>query len=155
MRLMSIDPGGTTGFVFAMVDLQFGQSAHELLRNARENDRLTAGEIRKPEHETIRYMCKLIKDGKPDHVIIEDYVVRMPVRSTRRSALSPARIGSGIAYALEEMAPLYPVTFQMPSEMSVATDQRLKRWGLWFPGKPHACDAMRHMVIFLRKRNVG
>lgn len=35
--------------------------------------------------------------------------------------------------------------------MSTATDDRLKDWGLWATGAPHARDAMRHGITFLRR----
>jgi hypothetical protein len=35
--------------------------------------------------------------------------------------------------------------------MSTATDARMKDWELWATGKPHARDAMRHGITFLRR----
>lgn len=42
------------------------------------------------------------------------------------------------------------VVEQMPSAKAVVNDDRLKRHGLWVPGKPHAMDAVRHEIVRLR-----
>lgn len=39
---------------------------------------------------------------------------------------------------------------QMPSAKAVVNNDRLERHGLWLPGKPHAMDALRHLVVRLR-----
>lgn len=42
--------------------------------------------------------------------------------------------------------------WQQPSDAKgVITDDRLKKMGLWIVGKPHARDAIRHLVIALRR----
>lgn len=49
------------------------------------------------------------------------------------------------------------IEMQMPSCKAVATDERLKAWGLWVPSgagsHAHACDGMRHLVY--RARELG
>jgi len=37
------------------------------------------------------------------------------------------------------------------SGKGVVTDARLRNWGLWQVGQPHANDALRHLIVFLRK----
>jgi hypothetical protein len=49
------------------------------------------------------------------------------------------------------MAWVFQPVRQLPSDMSVITDDRLRRWGLWEPGKKHSRDAWKHWVVRLRK----
>lgn len=151
-RIFCIDPGGTTGWVYGQV--QMNGSAHHQLAVAVLKGRMAYGQFKGSENGAIDQMLQLIKEHKAETVVIEDYVVRLPYKNTHRAGLSPARIGAGLAYALSGVPSVTQVKFQMPSQMAVITDDRLKAWGLWLPGKPHACDAMRHMVIYLRNNMV-
>lgn len=46
-----------------------------------------------------------------------------------------------------EMELLISTRMQTPAEAkSYATDERLKSWGVWTPGKDHARDATRHLL---------
>lgn len=40
---------------------------------------------------------------------------------------------------------------QASDAKGVITDDRLKKMDLWVPGKPHARDAIRHLIIALRR----
>lgn len=84
--------------------------------------------------------------------IIEDFTLRE--RTMDSSLLSPVRLGAKVAYGmyLDEV----PVYWQSPSDAkSTITDDRLQRWGLWRKGAPHANDAMRHLILWLRKEING
>ena len=95
-------------------------------------------------------------------VVIEDFVLRKYTKD--RDLLAPVRITARIeqivellreyGYAKEDVAAgrVLPMFKQQPSlAMSTCTDERMRRWGLWTPGKPHANDALRHAVTFLRR----
>lgn len=43
------------------------------------------------------------------------------------------------------------LTFQTPHQRKFFTDDRLKEYGLWEPGKPHAMDAMRHLLVYQKR----
>lgn len=38
----------------------------------------------------------------------------------------------------------------MPSAKAVVSDERLRRWGLWNPGRKDANDAVRHLIVLMR-----
>lgn len=99
-------------------------------------------------------------------IVMEDFILRE--RTKDRSLLAPVRMIAMLEFGLyafgsptaspaqvsPEMAKLgtVGVTKQQPSDAkSVATDERLKRWGLWHAGSPHVRDAIRHMIIYLRR----
>ena len=44
------------------------------------------------------------------------------------------------------------ILWQTPSNAKgIFTDSRLKDQKLWIPGKPHACDAVRHLCLLWRQ----
>jgi len=93
-----------------------------------------------------------------DCLVIEDFVLYLHSRQTAdRSGLAPVRIT-----AMLELANFYGIDGNMPLGLTVykylareakgsITDERLKRWGCWIRGKPHARDAMRLLILHLRK----
>lgn len=84
------------------------------------------------------------------HVVIEGFSFRERTKS--RHLLTPIRVGAAFeALMLRENELRYTeVSYQMPSEKSNITDERQKRWGLWFPGKKDANVAIKHMIVKLR-----
>lgn len=84
-----------------------------------------------------------------DVVVIEDFTVRE--RTKDRSLLSPVRLANQLLMMLALSNDLEVfVKWQQPSEMSVATDDRLKAWDLWLPGKKDARAATKHLIRYLR-----
>lgn len=87
-------------------------------------------------------------------VVIEDFILRE--RTKRRDLLSPVRCTAMVAQSLYQASELLGtelpdiVFYQSANAKSVVTNDRLKRWGLYVPGKRHAMDAVRHLVIHLR-----
>lgn len=101
--------------------------------------------------ETEHKAALLTKGAVREHSIIavEDFILRE--RTKDRSLLSPVRLTSIIRFNLWQLGSLDSVVMQQPSSAKTAvTDKRLKDWGLWMPGKPHANDAMRHLVLAVR-----
>jgi hypothetical protein len=93
-------------------------------------------------------------------VVIEDFVLRQ--YSADRDLLAPVRITSRIeqtidlllqyGYEPEDRRGVLPIFKQLPAlAKSTCTDARMRRWGVWTPGRPHANDALRHSITFLRR----
>jgi hypothetical protein len=84
------------------------------------------------------------------HLVCEDFILRE--HTMDRSLLSPVRITTGLFNNCAGMLGFDAHWhFQSPSDKSTVTDSHLKDLGLWFPGKQHARDAARHLVLFLKK----
>lgn len=81
-------------------------------------------------------------------VVIEDFILRRS--EMNRSLLSPVRLGFGLVHQMRVDGMRAPV-FQSPSDKAVINDERLRKMGLWISGQPHARDAMRHLVLYLRR----
>lgn len=98
----------------------------------------------------VRQVAGLLDNFPEACLVVEDFVLR--TQNQDREALSPSRLR--LAIQTEEI--LHGVGrvpfLQQPSEaMSTATDERLRRAGLYFAGMPHATDAARHAATFLRR----
>lgn len=97
----------------------------------------------------VRQIAGLLDNFPDATLVIEDFQLR--TQNMDRETLSPTRLR--LAIETEEI--LHGVGrvpfLQQPSDaMTVATDDRLKRANLYFAGMPHANDAARHAVRFLR-----
>lgn len=83
-------------------------------------------------------------------VIVEDFILRQ--RTQSRDLLSPVRIGARLADRLHVASMGEPIWQQPSDAKSIVTDKRMKAWDIWQPGQPHACDAIRHLLLWLRKQ---
>lgn len=98
----------------------------------------------------VRQIAGLLDNHTEAALVIEDFSLR--TANSDREVLSPARLRLAIQ-AEEILHGVGRVPFlQMPSEaMNAATNDRLKRAGLYWPGMPHATDAARHAALFFRR----
>lgn len=93
----------------------------------------------------------------PSTVILEDYQLNIAkTRSTDRWRLAPVRINSAVSltlvnWGLEESGVWLhtPVLCSPSMSKTFATNERLKKWGLWVVGKQHARDAARVAAWYL------
>lgn len=98
----------------------------------------------------VRQISGLLDNYASAAVVFEDYLLRTEVRG--REILAPDRLRSSCQH--EEILHGEGRIFflQQPSMAKVtATDDRLKRADLYFRGMPHATDAARHVMTFLRR----
>lgn len=142
VRVMAVDPGVTSGWVVGHVAngavggvVDLGQVVGPGWHGgwgcvASAKDLVAIG---------LGYGCKMW--------VIEDFVLHGGGHSSERAGLEPVRVTSAMLVMLEDRG---VVCLSAVSGKSVITDDRLKRWGLWEPGKPHAMDAMRHLVLYAR-----
>lgn len=86
-------------------------------------------------------------------IVIEDFVLRE--RTKDRSLLSPVRLTGHIQALLYKSTLDSSIELQPSSAKGVITDDRLKDAGFWQKGKPHANDAIRHLMIRLRSITEG
>lgn len=180
--VFALDPGETSGYaccaIYASEWNKLG--THKSLDAARLDDRVWSGQVPTIRGEyrgefvghelgealTAKRLAVLVRqfaswatnNGFVDpiiEVVVEDFIIRE--RTKRRDLLSPVRITAGFATALEMNKDVVCQweTPQSPSNMKTSiTDDRLKRMHLWQVGQPHARDALKHLVLHLRKRNV-
>lgn len=85
------------------------------------------------------------------NLVIESFTLRLKTKD--RSLLAPVRLTAALGYAVHVHPDLSPrLHMQSPSDaMSTVTDDRLRQWDLWIKGQQHARDAVRHLILWLRK----
>lgn len=147
--IVSIDPGGTTGWsVMAVHPEALCHPDVAILHNI---EHWSHGQITGPEDDQAAEILGLIDTWPGCAVLFEDFILRTSV--TSREVLSPVRITARVEFGLY-LSGGQRVWKQMPSEAkAVATDERLKQWGFYerAGGMEHARDADRHGLVWLRK----
>lgn len=161
----AVDPGGSTGLAWARL-------RDEGTIQARLEERTFDGyetikghwmaqaRIIVNEWLSFQLECKLA--GLPAYMVMEDFILTK-MKSSDREGLYPVWVGAAImgyrngmadAYESNGLGPAAPVrvVWQQPGQAATyATDDRLRRWGLWIPGAAHVHErsARRHLALFV------
>jgi hypothetical protein len=169
VSVFSVDPGGTTGWKWALVNTR---SPSLSLRACAGTERMLGGQIDGNEDAQVLRLvaywssaCKradrlaraLGGANKPSHhLLYESFSLGM--LSSDASLLSPVRINAKLELmlAMEQFDPMPDVveSYSPSDAKSTITDDRLERWGLAHnPPTPwrHENDACRHLALHLRK----
>ncbi|HEY7413922.1 MAG TPA: hypothetical protein VH593_01920 [Ktedonobacteraceae bacterium] len=126
-----VDPGATCGIAL------YDDGVVQLLQMTRGNDVRNANKVLE--------VC-----GGPEVLVVERFVPQ-PTKGYTWQSLSPMRIGAMLECLIAERGLLVDLLWQTPSDKAVITDDRLRRWGWWWPGHDDAMDALRHLIVFLRR----
>lgn len=142
-QVIALDPGGTTGWsIFQVHPLAMcGDPSIPVMPNIEWWD---AGEFTGPQDDQIDQILDLLVEWPYARLVTEDFHLRQV-----NAVLDPVEIN---AILRRETRPRYWVKQQPALAMGTVTDDRQKRWGFWVPGKPHARDAVKHAITFLKRR---
>ena len=130
-RILAIDPGKTTGWAsYDTVEQTFDSGQTDFIET-----------------------CNLLKTcalqwAKDIHIVSESFLITLQTVKNTQAPWSLELIGVARyfsqAYCDEDL------TLQMPSAAKrFSSDQRLKDMGWYVPGKGHANDAARHLLLFI------
>jgi hypothetical protein len=136
--MLSLDPGGTTGIAV----IEYGDLEYQVIKTWQ-----VAGGLQ----GFLDFHWDELDDWQFDQIVCESFDLREGVYG---ADLSPVYIIG----ALEALYPnaLMEIIYQKPSQKALCGDDRLRKLGLHQPGKPHANDAVRHGIIYLRnKKHTG
>lgn len=126
--LLALDPGGTTGYAI-FSDLNLTKAGQCIGSHVNMN--------------------KLIDMVEPDAIVCEDYLVYPWASKTHKWSRVPTlRLIGGIEFkcAVEKRV-LHLENAQ--TAKGFVTDKRLREWGYYKEGLPHARDAIRHGCYYL------
>jgi hypothetical protein len=130
MRLLSLDPGGTTGY--AIVDYTDSDFRVE-----------TSGQIKGGLAGFLEQDAEMLELYRFDVIVCESFTLREGIYG---ADLSPVYIIGALEALYQDNKKVY----QEPKLKPLCDDSRLKKMGLYKSGKPHENDAIRHAVIYLR-----
>lgn len=135
MRILAVDPGGTTGFVhYERADDSESFIPHQM------DDRN-------------EFMWSVDESFAGLNVVVcEDF--RITGQTAKKS---PQADALKIIGALDYLCFKHEVQFvlQTPADAKrFATDSRLKKAGMWTPGRKHANDAARHLFLWLCRKGL-
>ena len=131
---LCLDPGGTTG----VATLAYDDLTYRVIRT---------WQIKNGLQGFLDFHWDELEDLVINQIICESFDLREGVYG---ADLSPVYIIG----ALEALYPraLTEIVYQKPSQKPLCDDDRLKKLGLHEPGRPHANDAVRHGIIYLRNK---
>ncbi len=132
VTILSLDPGGTTGY--AVLDVVLDTEPAEVVRR---------GQIEGGLAGFLDFHWDVLDGIQFDQIVCESFKLREGLHGVD---LTPTYIIG----ALEALYPTTPILYQEPKLKPLCDDLRLKKLGLHIPGKPHANDAVRHAIIALR-----
>lgn len=131
MKIVSIDPGGTTGYAI-------GEDFPEIFRV-----QIAYGQKKMNSDE----LYEFIEDLNPSHLICENFTYRNKPR-TGLDLTAPKLIGVVELYATRQTG----VTLYMQPPglgWDYFTDKRIKDMRLYQKGLQHGRDALRHMLYWI------
>lgn len=131
IRILGIDPGGTTGLALISVD---NVSAPNIIWQKQ-----IAGGL----EGFLNFHWDELLDTEIDLIVCESFTLREGVHGVD---LSPTYIIG----ALEALYPAMPIVYQAPKMKPLCDDTRLKKMGFYVPARGHAMDAVRHVMVYLR-----
>lgn len=135
MKLLALDPGGTTGW--ALIDID-----ETVVTD------LSCGQIGDSKHH--RILWDFLHAEDPDRLICEmfTYQIRRNQGVDMPGVELISREYIGVAELYTQTTPCV-LEMQPTSCLSFWSDDKLKIIGLYRPGKPHANDAVRHLLYFI------
>lgn len=131
--MLSLDPGGTTGAAF----FEYSDNEYELLWKRQIPNGLQG---------FLDWHWDEAQFFDIDTIVCESFDLRAGIYPD----LSPVYI-IGAVEALWPNA-VVDIEYQKPSQKHLCEDVILKKMNLHSPGKPHANDAVRHGIIYMRNR---
>lgn len=131
MKIIALDPGGTTGIAMTMLNTNTTKCGIIITQQL------------SGEHHSELY--KFLVKESPNVIIYERFLFQN--RKQKVVLDSCEHIGIAKLYSQLTGKALAPQT--AASAKNVWTDDKLKRLCLWEKGKPHAMDAVRHLLYFV------
>jgi len=129
--IIAIDPGKMTGW--ARLTPRGGAVAHSF------------GGGEQPLYDVLHWIHESMKQGLRPDIVCEDFIFTKETLKKSRQTYSTEGIGA-LRFLCEEYGSQFYV--QTPAAAKrFSTDEKLKRIGWHTPGKPHANDAARHLLL--------
>lgn len=151
---IAFDPGGTTGWsVVSVHDVAMRDKDYKILENVVHR---AWGQFTGPMTSQVAEMLEMVSEWETAKIVIEQFILRKFTADP--CLLDPVRVTAAFEFGLADRRKKRDtpraVIFQQPSlAMTTMTDERLRAIG-WLEGtagQPHARDAERHNLTWLRR----
>lgn len=150
MRILSFDPGGTTGWAY-----------HELVRDQLTGGpKIEGGQLGPHRHH--KELWDLLYNKNPDRIIFEQFDYRVKDDTVEGKQTPGIVLVSveyiGILFLWRDLHPNKVVLYQQSSSYGGAggkssnafwSNDKLKAINVYHPGNPHENDAKRHMLVHI------
>jgi hypothetical protein len=142
-QVLSFDPGSDVGWaVFQVHPEAMGPDPD--IRVMDNIEWWSAGQFHGPIYENADRMVEMVNAWPGARLTTEDFMIRQ-----RAVELSPVELNAIVGWAIR---PRYFVRQTSALALSTVTDDRLKAWGFWIPGKEDARNAVSHALTFLKRK---
>lgn len=156
--IVALDPGTTTGVAWVWKHVP-DYNVHLMLDGGKHGDAFEV-EAKKPLtwHEELTAAHTIVDELEGVErlhglavVVYEGFTLRQ--FNMRADLLAPVRITAMVQAVAEEREVGLAAQWisQSPSSKGTLTRKRMEALNLWLPGKEHARDALRHLVLRLRR----
>jgi hypothetical protein len=142
-QVIALDPGGTSGWALFQVH-PMAMEGDPGIRVMDNIEWWTAGEFTGPQDEQLDQIIELVNSWPAARLVTEGFQIRQ-----LNALLDPVEINAVLRWACR---PRYWVKQNPSMAMTTVTDDRQRAWGFWLPGKPHARDAIKHNITFLKRK---
>jgi hypothetical protein len=143
---MGVDPGGTSGW--SIIGVTRASMFGDAPRKIRSHE---YGQVTGSYTAQAYALGDIAMDHEPPLAIaMESFLPKKPIID--ESYLSPLAVIYRVELLVDTGWITVPLFYQSPSQaMDVATDFRLKSWGLYIPGPDHIKDGTRHAITLIRR----
>jgi hypothetical protein len=130
MKVIALDPGGTTGWA------------------TYDGNEYKCGQLGPEEHHQQLYGLLEFMETDPDFIVVtESFQYRQGKWRPNVSLMSREYIGVTKLFCANNVHDYVEQTAAQAK--ALVTDDKVKAMGLWHTGWPHAMDATRHLLFYL------
>jgi len=138
MRILSFDPGGTTGWAL-------WEGNGDRIGTGYNFGQMGPGD----HHLQLQQFVEQQHSGKDFQVVCESFEYRQNQDRTTVSLVSVEYIGVLKLIEQDRSYTFNKVVWQTAAKgKAFWTDDKIKKLGLWWPGHKHAMDALRHLLYY-------
>jgi phage terminase large subunit-like protein len=150
--VLAVDPGRTTGLAWCDSIATLGGKMDERVGGLVSHTQVTGDDT-----TIARRIVAGAERIDARVIVMESFQLRPGVALKGADALAPVKIAAMVDVLLgRTFGGRCVLMYQTASQgKSVMTDVRMKAVGCWWKGEPHAVDAGRHLLTFVRRVRSG
>jgi len=147
--IIAIDPGGTTGYA-----AYWPVAATRIVQGTWERHEIENCELGFQLRHLLREIGSLTRTVQPFiakptiHIVYEPFEFRRNERERDKIEYTSAEVVGALKYWADDLDYVKLVPQPASSGMAFWDDAKIKKLGLWVPGRRHAMDATAHLLKY-------